>query len=109
MKRRTLILPALLVLVLLAAVTAALPAQRLLAQSGNSWYVQYYSDPNWSVPSVGMYSSYVDFNWGTTPPAPGMPSTQLDGDDDEHRLLLQRATTPSRRWPTTRSPCRLMG
>jgi hypothetical protein len=75
MKRRTLILPAILVLVLLAAVTVALPAQRLLAQSGNSWYIQYYSDPNWSVPSVGMYSSYVDFNWGTVPPAPGMPSS----------------------------------
>jgi hypothetical protein len=70
MKRRNLILPALLVLVLLAAVTAP-----LLAQSGNSWYVQYYSDPNWSVPSVGMYVSYIEFNWGTVPPAPGMPST----------------------------------
>ncbi len=70
MKRRNLILPALLVLVLLAAVTAP-----LLAQSGNSWYVQYYSDPNWSVPSVGMYSPYIEFNWGTVPPAPGMPST----------------------------------
>ena len=89
MKRRNLILPALLVLVLLAAVTAALPAQRLLAQSGNSWYVQYYSDPNWSVPSVGMYSSYIDFNWGTTPPAPGMPSTNWTATHDEHRLLLR--------------------
>jgi hypothetical protein len=70
MKRRNLILPALLVLVLMAAVTAP-----LLAQSGNSWYVQYYSDPNWSVPSVGMNSSYIEFNWGTVPPAPGMPPT----------------------------------
>jgi hypothetical protein len=70
MKRRHLIIPALLALVLLAAVAAP-----LLAQSGNSWYIQYYSDPNWSVPSVSMYSAYIDFNWGTVPPAPGMPST----------------------------------
>jgi hypothetical protein len=70
MKRRHLILPALLALVLVAAVAAP-----LLAQSGISWFVQYYSDPNWSVPSVGIYSSYIDFNWGTNPPAPGMPST----------------------------------
>jgi hypothetical protein len=70
MKRRHLILPALMALALLAAVAAP-----LLAQSGNSWYIQYYSDPNWSVPSVSMYSAYIDFNWGTVPPAPGMPST----------------------------------
>ena len=46
--RHLIIVPALLVLVILAAVTAP-----LLAQSGNSWYVVYYSDPNWSVPSAG--------------------------------------------------------
>jgi hypothetical protein len=70
MKRSKLTISALLVLTLLAVVAAP-----LLAQSGNSWYVQYYSDPNWTVPSVAMYSSYIDFNWGTNPPAPGMPST----------------------------------
>ena len=75
MKRRTIILPVLIVLGLLVTVAAALPAQRLLAQSGNSWYVQYYSDPNWTVPSVGYYSPYIDFYWGTTPPAPGLPTT----------------------------------
>ena len=70
MKRTRLIIPALMALALLAAVAAP-----LLAQSGNSWYVQYYSDSNWTTPSVSMYSAYIDFNWGTTPPAPGMPST----------------------------------
>jgi hypothetical protein len=69
MKRKHLIIPTLLVLVLLAAVTAP-----LLAQSGNSWFVQYYNSSNWSNPSVSMYSAYIDFNWGTTPPAPGMPA-----------------------------------
>ena len=70
MKRTKLILPALTALALLAVVTAP-----LLAQSGNSWYVQYYSDPYWTTPSTSMYSTYIDFNWGTNPPAPGMPST----------------------------------
>ena len=85
MKSKKLIIPALLVLILLAAVTVP-----LFAQSGNSWFVQYYSDPNWSVPSVSMYSPYIDFNWGTTPPAPGMPSTNWTATMTSTRLLLQR-------------------
>ena len=68
--RHLIIVPALLVLVILAAVTAP-----LLAQSGNSWYVVYYSDPNWSVPTAGQYTSYIAFDWGTGAPSPGMPST----------------------------------
>jgi hypothetical protein len=47
-----------------------------LAQSGNVWYVQYFANPNWSGgPSLTMNSSYVDFNWGTVPPGPGLPNT----------------------------------
>ena len=85
MKRRHLIVPALLALLLLAAVGAP-----LLAQSGNTWNVQYYSDPNWSVPSVGMSAPYIDFNWGTIPPAPGMPSTNWTATMTSNGLLLQR-------------------
>ncbi len=71
MKRRYLILAALAVLALLAVAI-----QPLFAQSGSSWYVQYYNNPNWSgTPIVAMYSPYVDFNWGTVAPAPGMPNT----------------------------------
>lgn len=71
MKRRTFVL-AVAVLALLLAIAA----QPLLAQNGNVWNIQYYNNPNWSGgPILGMTSSYVDFNWGTVPPGPGMPST----------------------------------
>jgi len=71
MKRKTLISASALVLVLLAV--AITP---LLAQSGNVWNISYYANPNWSgSPVLGMQSSYIDFNWGTEPPGPGMPST----------------------------------
>jgi hypothetical protein len=69
MTRRTIALTTVAVMVLL--VGAIRP---LFAQNGNTWYVQYFSDPNWSVPSVSMNASYVDFNWGTVAPAPGMPA-----------------------------------
>jgi len=71
MKRKSLILAGLLALLLV--VTAIQP---LLAQSGNTWYVQYFANPNWSPgPAMTMNSSYIDFNWGTVPPGPGMPNT----------------------------------
>lgn len=70
MKRRNLVLLVVLVLALLGVAI-----QPLLAQSGNVWYVQYFNNPNWSSgPIVTMNSQYVDFNWGTVAPAPGMPS-----------------------------------
>lgn len=71
MKRRHVVIAAMIVAVLLAVA-----AQPLLAQNGNIWNIQYYNNPNWSGgPVLGMTSSYVDFNWGTVPPGPGMPST----------------------------------
>lgn len=71
MKRKTLIAASVVGLVLLAVTITP-----LLAQSGNVWNVSYYANPNWSgTPAMGMTSSYIDFNWGTVPPGPGMPST----------------------------------
>jgi len=71
MKRRHLIIPALLALALVTAVVAP-----LLAQNGNTWYVQYYPNTNWSgTPVASTYVSYIDFNWGTSAPAPNMPAT----------------------------------
>jgi hypothetical protein len=71
MKRKYLILTGLLALALLVAAI-----QPLLAQSGNTWYVQYFTNPNWSgSPALTMDSSYIDFNWGSVPPGPRLPNT----------------------------------
>lgn len=71
MKRKSLLSASILALVLLAMTITP-----LLAQSGNVWNVSYFANTNWSAPpAMGMYSSYIDFNWGTVPPGPGLPST----------------------------------
>ena len=70
MKRHTLILCA--VVLALLVVTG----QPLYAQTGNMWTVSYFNNPDWSgSPVLGTYAPAVDFNWGTTPPGPGMPAT----------------------------------
>lgn len=60
----------LLCLGLLAGVT---PAQ---AQSGNTWQIYYYNNPNWQgAPVYSQYADYVNFNWGSdTAPGPNMPA-----------------------------------
>jgi hypothetical protein len=69
-KRTMLLATVALALVLLVA----LP-QASQAQNGNTWTVQFYPNPNWSgAPAMSYYSPYVDFNWGTVPPGPGMPA-----------------------------------
>jgi hypothetical protein len=71
MKRRFGIVTVAVVVALLAVAV-----QPLLAQNGNTWAVQYYNNPDWSgSPVAATYSSYIDFNWGTAPPAAGMSST----------------------------------
>ena len=59
-----------------ALVFLAMTITPLLAQNGNVWSVAYYANPDWAgQPAMGMQSSYIDFNWGTAPPGPGMPAT----------------------------------
>lgn len=71
MKRRILQTVGVVVLVLLA-----LAVTPLLAQNGNVWNVSYFANLNWTAPAaMSMQSSYIDFNWGTVPPGPGLPST----------------------------------
>jgi hypothetical protein len=70
MKRKHLVVGALVLVALLAVAI-----QPLLAQSGNTWYIQYFNNPNWSgSPVTVAYSTYLDYNWGTNPPAPNMPA-----------------------------------
>ncbi|MBK8048291.1 MAG: hypothetical protein IPK16_14920 [Anaerolineales bacterium] len=70
MKRKSLMWIAALVLVTLAVVP-----QALLAQTGNTWTVQFFNNPNWAgTPTLVQYTSYIDFNWGTNPPGAGMPA-----------------------------------
>ena len=71
MKRKTLISISVVALVLLAMTITP-----LLAQNGNVWNVSYFANPNWAAPAaMGIQSSYIDFNWGTVPPGPGLPAT----------------------------------
>ena len=74
-KRSALLLATIAVTVALALVlTVALP-HASQAQTGNTWTVQFYANPNWSgSPSLIYSSPYIDFNWGTVPPGPGMPA-----------------------------------
>ncbi|MFO7631934.1 MAG: PA14 domain-containing protein [Caldilinea sp.] len=69
MRRKTLLLFA---VVMVFMVLAGRPAS---AQSGATWTIYYYDNPDWAgSPILGTYSPYIDFNWGTVPPGPGMPS-----------------------------------
>ena len=87
-KRTILLFTVALALALALVLTVALP-QSSQAQNGNTWTLQFYSNPNWEgSPSLVYYSPYIDFNWGTVPPGPGMPAENLDGYHDVERLLL---------------------
>ncbi len=73
-KRTILLSTVALALALALVLTVALP-QSSQAQNGNTWTLQFYSNPNWEgSPSLVYYSPYIDFNWGTVPPGPGMPA-----------------------------------
>lgn len=64
------------VVVAVAVLLLAAPAQPMSAQNGNVWNIQYFNNPSWTQPYyVGTTSSFIDFNWGTVPPAPGMPAS----------------------------------
>ncbi|HRX01661.1 MAG: hypothetical protein KDI07_00590 [Anaerolineae bacterium] len=70
MKHKTLILA--VVVIALLVVTG----QPLMAQNGNVWNINYYANTSWSgTPAMAQADTYIDFNWGTVPPGPGMPST----------------------------------
>jgi hypothetical protein len=50
--------------------------QRLLAQSGNLWRVDFYPNSNWSgVPVYTEYANVVNFNWGENAPGPNIPAS----------------------------------
>ena len=67
MKR--ILLSAALVAICLAALAA--PA---LAQSGNTWTINYYNNTDWAgYPVMTQYSPYISFNWGTGSPGPAVP------------------------------------
>ena len=61
---------------IVAVLFLAMTVTPLRAQNGNVWSVAFYAKPDWAgQPAMGMQSSYIDFNWGTTPHGPGMPAT----------------------------------
>lgn len=46
------------------------------AQSGNQWQVDFYPNLDWAgYPAVTFWTSLIAFNWGSNPPAPGMPAS----------------------------------
>lgn len=74
-KRSALLLTTIAVTVALALILTVAVPQASQAQTGNTWTVQFYANPNWSgSPSLSYSSPYIDFNWGTVPPGPGMPA-----------------------------------
>ena len=74
-QRSALLLTTIAVTVVLALILTVVLPQASQAQTGNTWTVQFYANPNWSgSPSLIYSSPYVDFNWGTVPPGPGMPA-----------------------------------
>jgi hypothetical protein len=69
--KRLLILATVIVTCLALLVTA----QPATAQNGNQWRVDYYPNLDWAGYPVATYSTgLVAFNWGTNPPAYGMPA-----------------------------------
>jgi hypothetical protein len=67
--RRVLVAPVVALCVLALAVT--IPAG---AQSGNTWRIDYYPNPDWSgSPTMTQYASFISFNWGYGSPGPAIP------------------------------------
>lgn len=69
------------ILVTLGAVVAVLAGLSLAsggvnAQSGNTWSLFYYNNPNWAGNPVFTASvPFLNFNWNGAPPGPNMPGT----------------------------------
>jgi hypothetical protein len=64
------LLTAAVVVICLAALAA--PA---LAQSGNTWTINYYNNTDWAgYPVMTQYSPYISFNWGYGSPSPAVPA-----------------------------------
>ncbi len=74
--RRPITLLAALLMIAGLCLAALLPAGPALAQSGNTWQVFFFNNPNWSgSPVYFQYAGSVNFNWGSDmSPGPGVPS-----------------------------------
>ena len=69
--KRLLILATVIVTCLASLVTA----QPVAAQNGNQWRVDYYPNLDWAgYPAATFATGLVAFNWGSNPPAYGMPA-----------------------------------
>ena len=67
----------LIIIILIVAIglVAFAGVRSLRAQTGNQWLVNYYNNPDWAGnPVFTQFSPYLNFNWGTNPPAPNMPA-----------------------------------
>jgi hypothetical protein len=65
------VLRAALVAVCLAVLTGANAA---LAQTGNIWRIDYFSNPNWAgAPAQTDFSPWIALNWGLGSPGPNVP------------------------------------
>jgi hypothetical protein len=61
---------------LLLALTSLFGVQFALAQSGNSWRVDFFANPDWSgAPAYTTFTNSIAYNWtGMANPAPGVPA-----------------------------------
>ena len=85
MKR--ILLSAALVAVCLAALVGVSPAR---AQSGNTWRIDYFNNPNWAgSPVTTQWNSLIAFNWGFGSPSPAVPVDNFTGAHDHRRVLLR--------------------
>lgn len=66
-----------LVAVCLAALAGVTPA---MAQSGNSWRIDFYNNPDWTgYPVTTLYNSYIAYDWGYGSPSPAVPVDNFSG------------------------------
>jgi hypothetical protein len=46
------------------------------AQSGNMWHIDFYPNSDWAgSPTYSQVTPFLNFNWGSNPPGPNMPSS----------------------------------
>lgn len=61
----------------LALLVGAVPAA---AQSGNTWRVDYFNNPNWAgSPVMTQFTPLISFNWGLGSPGPAVPVDNFTG------------------------------
>jgi hypothetical protein len=59
---------------LLLALTSLFGAPYVFAQSGNTWRIEFFNNPNWTgAPVYTQFSNAVAYNWTGMAPAPGVP------------------------------------